>query len=494
MTDSKQPRILFVTGRLAEFALRRVLEELAPRAGFIAEVAVLPITVAALMTPKWAARHLQIPPDIARVIVPGYCKGDMTPLTELAGAIPIEHGPNDLRELPRYFDAPTRQMASYGGFDIEILAEINHAQSLTVPEILKQAAELAGQGADRIDLGTDPGGPWSGIAEAVGSLRSAGYRVSIDSFDPLEVSHAVGAGADLILSVNKANRHLASDWGVEVVVIPDQPGTLAGLGETIDYLQARSVPFRVDPILEPIGLGFAASLGRYLEVRQRYPSVEILMGIGNLTELTDVDSAGVNALLAGFCQELAIRSVLTTSVANWARSSVRELDIARRLMHFAVTNHLPPKRVETGLVCLRDPSVPRFGPEALDVLWRGIRDPNWRLFAEDGSIVAINGDHFLRDPDPFVLFESMEVTDASHAFYLGYELAKARIALTLSKRYQQDQALEWGHLTEPETSALARRHARRREEGLNPQASPDRPSERGEDSPLISGDDSLLHD
>ena len=92
------------------------------------------------------------------------------------------------------------------------------------------------------------------------------------------------------------------------------------------------MPFRIDPVIEPIGFGFAASLGRYLEVRRRYPDAEMMMGVGNLTELTDVDSAGVNVLLLGFCQELGIRSVLTTEVINWCRSCVRELDLARRLV------------------------------------------------------------------------------------------------------------------------------------------------------------------
>src|SRR5439155_11507734 len=55
------PRILFVTGKLAEPALRRVLGELAPRAGFEPEVAVLNISVAALMTANWVARHLDVP-------------------------------------------------------------------------------------------------------------------------------------------------------------------------------------------------------------------------------------------------------------------------------------------------------------------------------------------------------------------------------------------------------------------------------------------------
>jgi hypothetical protein len=259
-----------------------------------------------------------------------------------------------------------------------------------------------------------------------------------------------------VLSVNGTNRQHAIEWGVEVVAIPDQPGSLEGLDQTIEFLVSRGVPFRIDPILEPIGFGFAASLGRYLEVRRRYPEAAMMMGVGNLTELTDVDSAGVNTILAGFCQELKIQSVLTTAVINWARSSVRELDLARRLVHHAVIHHTLPKHLEPRLIALRDPKVVDFGADNLAELQRRIRDPNWRIFAEGGTIYAINNRCFLHDPDPFVLFEQMGVSDASHAFYLGYELMKAKTALTLSKTYRQDQALEWGFLTEPEVSHLAR--------------------------------------
>ena len=140
-------------------------------------------------------------------------------------------------------------------------------------------------------------------------LRDQGMRVSIDTFDPVEAGVAAAAGAELVLSVNASNRARAVDWGVEVVAIPDEPGSLAGLDATIEYLSSQGVKFRVDPILEPIGFGFAASLGRYLEVRRCYPEAAMIMGTGNLTELTDVDSAGVNTMLIGFCQELSIRSV-----------------------------------------------------------------------------------------------------------------------------------------------------------------------------------------
>ena len=306
-------------------------------------------------------------------------------------------------------------------------------------------------------MGCDPGDPWPGVGPTVRALIDAGHRVSIDSMNPLEIAAAVRAGAELVLSVNSGNREAAKDWGCPVVAVPDVPATLAGLDETVELLAAAKIPLRIDPILEPIGCGFAASLGRYLDVRRRYPDAEMLMGIGNLTELTDADSAPINVLLLGFCQELSIHSVLTTAVINWARSSVEECDLARRLVHFAVAHRIPPKRLDDGLVMLRDPAVPQFGQEYLDQLAREIRDHNYRLFAEAGQVHAVTAGRHWAQTDPFLLFEQLAAAaarpiDANHAFYLGYEMAKAFTALTLGKDYRQDEALDWGFLTRPENS------------------------------------------
>ena len=464
IATNRHPRLLFVTGRLAEFALRQLLDELAPRAGFVPEVAVLPISVAALMTPAWVARRLEIPAGIDRIILPGHCRGDLAPLLMKAGDVSVEVGPEDLRDLPRHFGQDKAQSQGYGPYDIEILAEINHAPQLPRDVLIAQAEQFVRDGADVIDLGCVPGTPWSEVGVAVKALRDRGFRVSIDTFDPAEVSIAVAAGAELVLSVNATNREHAADWCVEVVAIPDQPGSLTGLDETINFLSSRGVEYRIDSILEPIGFGFAASLGRYIEARRRYPETAIMMGTGNLTELTDVDSAGVNTLLAGICQELAIRSVLTTAVINWARSSVRELDLARRLVHHAVHRHTLPKHTEPRLVMLRDVKVEPFGHQNLVELQKRIRDPNWRIFAENGLIYALNHGSFLSGPDPFALFDRMKVADPSHAFYLGYELMKAKTALTLGKSYRQDQALTWGFLTEPEESHLARVRSRAKDQ------------------------------
>lgn len=448
------PRVLFVTGRLAEAALRRALVELAPLASIRAEVVVLPISVAALMTPRWVLRHLEVPEGVGKVILPGHCRGDLGDLVAKFG-VPVEVGPEDLRDLGRALGASSNgdRLEGYGDHDIEILAEINHAPRLSLDNFLDQAERFRGQGADRIDVGCDPEGGWLDVGRFVAEwVEGRSGRASVDSFDPREVESAVRGGADLALSVNGSNRAAAPDWGVEVVAIPDVPGTLNGLDETVDFLEARGVRYRLDPILEPIGFGFAASLGRYLETRRRWPKAPILMGIGNLTELTEVDSAGVNMTLVGFCQELAIGSVLTTAVAHWARSSVGEVDVARKLAYHAVTRRTLPKRVDPRLVILRDPKVPEFGAEALADMARRVKDPNWRIYAEGGQIHAFNNTRYLTGTDPFLIFSQMNVTDPSHAFYLGHELCKAKTALILHKAYRQDQALDWGFLTEPEVS------------------------------------------
>jgi dihydropteroate synthase-like protein len=446
------PHILFVTGKLAEPALRRALAELAPQAGFEPSVAVLPITVAALMTAPWAARHLSVPPGIDRVLLPGWCAGDLAPV-EAVAKVPVERGPKDLRDLPTFFGKRTGPPPDYGIHNIVIIAEINHAPRLGRDELLAQARALRDEGADVIDVGCDPGATWAGAGDAVRALRDAGLRVSIDSFDPAEVEAAVKAGAELVLSVNTSNLTAARSWGCEVVAVPDVPATMEGLDRVIEALAGWGVPFRIDPVIEPIGFGFAASLGHYLEVRRRYPQAEMMMGVGNLTELTDADSAGVNVVLLGFCQELGIRSVLTTQVINWCRSCVRELALARRLVYHAVTQRVLPKHLEPDLVLLRDPRLQEHGEATLAELAGRVTDRNFRLFAERGLIHVINGKMYLQGGDPFELFKQMqgrEEIDVAHAFYLGYEMAKAVTALTLGKNYAQDQALRWGFLTRPE--------------------------------------------
>src|SRR4051794_9286606 len=145
-------RILFVTGRLAEHALRRVLESLARQAEFDYDVAVLGISVAALMHADWVRRKLNVVKPYDRVILPGWCQGDLKPLSEQIGS-PVERGPKDLYDLPEHFGKLAKTPPDLSKYDIEIVAEINHAPRLADAEIISQAAAFRDSGADIIDLG-----------------------------------------------------------------------------------------------------------------------------------------------------------------------------------------------------------------------------------------------------------------------------------------------------------------------------------------------------
>ena len=441
--------VLFVTGKLAEPALRRVLAE--ATLPFDWDVAVMKITVAALMTTEWIGRFLRPAEGVDRVLLPGLCEGDTAALGAQLG-VAVEKGPKDLREIPQYFgrEAAARD---YGAWDIEILAEINNAPRLPRHAIRTAADYFRSSGADIIDIGCTPGLPFPALAEVVRELTDAGMRVSVDSFDPTEIRAAVAAGAELVLSVNGSNIDVARDLsgsGARVVVLPDLGAGLDTLDASIDKLAAWGVPFVVDPILEPIGFGFTASLERYAEARRRYPSAEMLMGIGNLTELTSADTTGVNALLIAVCQELGIRSVLTTEVIPWARGAVREIDIARRLMHHAVTHRTIPKGVDDRLLTVKDPAVLTYSQDELRALQAEITDPNYRIFADSDGITVFNNERFVRGTNIQEIFTQLGVDEPTHAFYLGKELARAQLAVTLGKTYRQEGALTWGYLTPPD--------------------------------------------
>jgi dihydropteroate synthase-like protein len=364
----------------------------------------------------------------------------------------------DLREIPAYFGGAAARH-DYGAWDIEIVAEINNARAERARRCAPPPSYFRASGADIIDIGCTPGSR-SRAGDVVRELVGAACASASTRSIPDEIRTAVGAGAELVLSVNgrTSSRAAISPAPGARRRVPD---LAAGSTRWIRAREAGAVGRRylIDPILEPIGFGFMASLERYAAVRRRYPDAAMLMGIGNLTELTAADSTGVNALLVAICQELGVRAVLTTEVIPWARGAVREVDIARRLMHYAVTRHTIPKGVDDRLVTVKDPAVLAFSEEELRALQTQITDPNFRIFADREGITVLNNERFVRSADPgrlTDLFTQLEVTEPMHAFYLGRELARASLAVTLGKTYRQEGALSWGYLTTPDEAVADR--------------------------------------
>ncbi len=438
------PDYLFVTGKLAVDALKPMLDKMEP--DFEYDVVVLDISVAALMDTRWIAQHLSDARECEQVMIPGYCPGDLSIIEDRLG-VPVIRGPKDLKDLPVFFGRE-RILEGYGEYRVKILAEIVEAYQMSFDEILAQADYYQANGADIIDLGCPPQGGFPGVEPVVAGLKEHGFTVSLDTFDPETILRADKAGMDLLLSINSQNLDLAPKLHCKVVVIPDFGKGLTSLERNASQLDEWGVPYIMDPILDPISFGFTESLHRFYETRRRHPKAEMLMGLGNLTELTDADSIGINALMAAVITELGIDFVLTTEVISWTKGAVRELDLARKLMYYAHKNHLLPKDLDDGLITVKDPPHEFYSEAELRHMREMISDRNFRIFTDAAWIYVFNRDTFVRGTEPQEIFDQLDVTEPSHAFYLGKELERAALGVKLGKKYTQEDELRWGYLSE----------------------------------------------
>jgi dihydropteroate synthase len=436
---------LFVTGRLAEPAVRNIVSELE----LDHQIAVMNISVAALMTTRWIARRLEVPSGVDNIVIPGLCEGEVDALQQATG-LPVRKGPADVRALPEWYGREAIRN-ELGPRDVRVFAEINDVQSLTREEVIERAEAYRTEGADVIDLGLSLDREWlTEGPETIAALLERGLSLSIDTLDPEHIRMADAAGVDYVLSLTPKTLDLVEGLRATPVLITDDPDDLGSLGRMADRMAQMDRPYLLDSILAPINSGFAASLARYVEVRRRHPDAEMLMGIGNLTELTEADSTGVTALLLGFCQEVGIGAVLTTEVIGWARGVVRETVLAAQIMHLAQRQARPPKHIDSGLVTSKDESMRAPTEEELRAMQAQVSDANYRLFADAEWLYAFNGERFVREANMYAVFDQLEVEDASHAFYLGKELMKATIARGLRKSYRQEGPLDWGLLSFPE--------------------------------------------
>jgi dihydropteroate synthase len=457
---NKSPRnvlpehILFLTGRLAEQSLHKVLQEMQPTE-FTYRVHQIGISVAALMTADLVARRLKDTFDAHRIVLPGHCRGDIDALSQRLG-IPVERGPKELKDLPQYFgrEAAIRDLS---GQDVQIFAEIVDAPDLGVDAILQRAERYRNDGADVIDLGCLPSTPFPHMSEAIQALKQAGFSVSIDSLDTDDLIRGARAGADYLLSLTEESLFVADEVAATPILIPVESRDLDSLCRAVETLGGSDRRFIVDPILEPIHAGFTDSIVRYHAVRQRYPKVEVMMGTGNLTELTHADTAGNTALLMGIISELGIGHILTTEVSPHCRTVVRESDLARRIMYAARAHNTPPRLIDDGLLALHERKPFPYNLDEIKSMAAAIKDPNYRIQVTEEGMHIYNRDGFHTGQDPLMLYPNLGVEDdGGHAFYLGMELARAQIAWQLGKHYAQDEELKWAFAVEPPKEDLER--------------------------------------
>jgi len=520
-------RVLVVTGRLAEESVRRSVSGL----GMDVEVRILPVSVAAFITPEYAAEALGNleAGDYDVILLPGMVRGDVSPVEE-ATKIPTFKGPVHSSDLPIVIgllgeielsktlpaselirDAQAKRAASEieevernwreileerggiiiggegrevpvgGAFPMRVIAEIVNATTLDEGAVKKRAVYYESEGADIIDIGMLAGAPQP---EAVGGLveaiRSAVSRpVSIDTLDPGEIEAAVDAGVDLVLSVDGGNLEEAAPHvqDTPVVVLPSnmKQGTFPSQAEERfialeeNILLARNLGVRkiiADPVLEPALVpGLLESLRAYQLFRLADESTPVLFGLGNVTELIDADSTGVNGLLAALACEVGADLLFVPEYSPKARGSVREVATASKMMFLARRRRTPPKDLGVDLLVLKEKrwieeaynGRAEEGAEVLDAVGDEEFRPDERgwfkiqVDREKGLIVAA---HFRDEAGPDAVFRGADTTDVyqtmirrglvgnlDHAAYLGKELTKAGMALRLGRSYVQDEPL-----------------------------------------------------
>ena len=437
--------IVFLTGKLAKISLEKVLSDISSKNQFTYKVIDIGVNVAALATVNIIIKKLDLK-DISkatRIIIPGRCRGEIKDLEKFSGKECIR-GPEELKDIPSFLGLQGKDL-DLSKYDTKIIGEITEAPNMSVKEIIKQANNYKKDGADIIDIGCLPSTEFPHLTETIQELKNQNFMVSVDSLDEKNLLTGAKAGADFLLSLQEKSIWVMDEVDAIPIIIPDYPREEKKFFRLIERLLKDEKEFIADSILEPINFGFTDSIVRYHNFRKSFPNVEIMMGIGNLTELTHADTAGMNALLFGIASELEINYALCTQVSEHCNKAIIEGNFARRIMHTTKTYSMPPKDISNKLLNLHERKPFPYSTKELKEMWSNVKDKNYRIYVNQEGIHVFNNKDFYTEQDAAEFYQHLDIkNDDGHAYYLGMELARAEIAFLLGKRYDQDEILKWG--------------------------------------------------
>ena len=437
--------IVFLTGKLAKISLEKVLSDISSKNEFTYDVIDIGVNVAALATINIIIKKLDLKDVLTatKIIIPGRCRGEIKDLENYSGKKCVR-GPEELKDIPRFLGLQGKNL-DLSKYDTKIIGEITEAPNMSVKEIIKQADTYKKDGADIIDIGCLPSTEFPHLSETIQELKNQNFMVSIDSLDEKNLISGAKAGADFLLSLQEKSIWIMNEVEAIPIVIPDYPREEKKFYKLIEKLLKDDKEFIADSILEPINFGFTDSIVRYHSFRKNFPSVEIMMGIGNLTELTHADTAGMNALLFGIASELEINYALCTQVSEHCNKAIIEGNFARRIMYTTKTYSMPPKDISNKLLNLHERKPFPYSTSELKEMWSNVKDKNYRIYVNQDGIHVFNNKNFYTEQDAAEFYQHLDIkNDDGHAYYLGMELARAEIAFLLGKRYDQDEILKWG--------------------------------------------------
>lgn len=466
--------ILAVTGKLAQEEVKKYVEN----------VYVVEIDIAAFITPSHL-KDLDLS-DYDLVLVPGMAKGNWKSLEEEKG-VKLRLGPihaSDLKTIMENIDQielshtiPACKLLNISkakenvsmvdnlqesAFDIgkvkvggntrmKVVAEVVDATEITRDELISRIEYYEREGADIIDLGIPVEHSVDDVRRAAKTaIDNCNTPLSIDTFGKKAIAAGVEAGADMVMSISNENLDALDSVGdAAVVVVDDNISNLFRLVEKVKQKTGRVI---ADCLLEPQNI--SGSLYRYRKFRKMDVETPILMGVGNVTELSDADSLGINATLAFIAEELNTNILFTTEASLKTRGCIRELRTASYMSKAARMRNTPPKDLGLNLLSLKEKNTLRTCGPPQDYIQASegefVRDPcgDFRVWVHNGKIICshkqltVVGDDAKSISDTIV--KNNLISRVDHAAYLGRELEKAELALKLGKSYVQDRDLNFG--------------------------------------------------
>jgi dihydropteroate synthase-like protein len=496
--------VLLVTGRLAE---RRV-KAIAERHG--CKVFIAPTKVASLITPSQVVEGLKDIQGVDLILVPGLMRGNLSDI-ENNLTIPTYRGPKDVADLDfvvenlgkfelsktvpadEILSAELRERAlreireidtrrhrddllkrpgniligevGVGwDFPLRIVAEIVDVEELPIDEIIEKGKYFVESGADILDIGIAEAEPRK-VEEVIDVLKPLSVPLSIDTMEEANIECAMEHGIDMVMSFDKELIERFRDVNTPSVIIPARDELPALPAERVSMLEenvelAKKRGFKniiPDPILMPPNSGLLDSLLAYREFNHRHPhEYPVLMGAGNVTELFDADSTGINALICSLASECNASIIFTAEASDKTKGSVAELNIAVKMMFLSSIRGSPPKDLGLDLLRLKEKRQKRPSLDEVPPVEEIVAEPreSYRLdpmgyikiFVEPKGIRCV---HYHKGGAGISIFgrNAREISDTllsmglvstlEHALYLGRELQKAEFAFQYDKSYIQ---------------------------------------------------------
>lgn len=514
-------KLLLITGRLAEPTVRKTLKDIPKE--YDVDILVLPIDVAALMTNNFIVKQLIKRDDIKKfdfIMVSGAIQDPLYTLRDTL-KINIIKGPRHAVDIPFILkncninelspDQPADDIIKHKQTErlneilnkientihhntafyigdlpivhkpppIRVISEITETHKLSRDSLLKIVHNRILNGADIISIGFEANNPKPDIVKNTIRLLKKNFDIpiAIDSVIPSEIKVAAEAGADLIMSLEGGNIDKVYNYikDIPTVIIPYNsvkgiyPKTWQQKIRYLTYYIKKAMKYRVkhiiaDPILEPINTydkSLINSLLAYYKFKEKYKSIPMLMGIGNVTELIDADSIGVNALLTHIAHEIGVSIILVVEKSAKCQRSTYEASLAAKMSSISYIKQSPPKDIGINLLILKDKRriyIPKpkgqFKVVEAYKVEKGHELDRMGIFNirvnRDDNIIEVyyigkKGKILIKGKDAesirYKILELGLISTLSHALYLGTELMKAEIALKLNKNYVQDEPL-----------------------------------------------------